>query len=168
MLEYIWDALKCFRSCFSRKTPWILFCMVVLSFIGTSELIEVTSFCRFWGGDKSLYMALLHFFRAAVWSLPDILNQWAIFVLAQNITLFIDGRAVLIGDYTYVPKDGRRIPGVVSLHQNSETQSKPSYFRGHCWGNFGLGGRFCAYPLLPSVDPDYSSRKDPHWSSPTP
>jgi hypothetical protein len=26
------------------------------------------------------------------------------------------------------------MPGVVTLHQNSETQSKPSYFRGHCWG----------------------------------
>jgi len=30
------------------------------------------------------------------------------------------------------------MPGVVTLHQNSETQSKPSYFRGQCWGAIGL------------------------------
>ncbi|MDM8537268.1 hypothetical protein QUF70_10975 [Desulfobacterales bacterium HSG17] len=30
------------------------------------------------------------------------------------------------------------MPGVVSLRQQSETQSKPSYFRGHCWAVTGL------------------------------
>lgn len=30
------------------------------------------------------------------------------------------------------------MPGVVTLHQESETQSKPSYFRGHCWGALGV------------------------------
>ncbi|MDM8538562.1 sigma factor-like helix-turn-helix DNA-binding protein, partial [Desulfobacterales bacterium HSG17] len=29
-------------------------------------------------------------------------------------------------------------PGVVTLRQQSETQSKPSYFRGHCWAVTGL------------------------------
>ena len=30
------------------------------------------------------------------------------------------------------------MPGVVSLHETSETQRKPSYFRGQCWGAVGL------------------------------
>ena len=30
------------------------------------------------------------------------------------------------------------MPGVLTLHQHSETQSKPSYFRGHCWGAVGM------------------------------
>ena len=50
----------------------------------------------------------------------------------------IQGRAVLAGDHTYVPKDGRVMPGVVTIHQDSETQSKPSYFRGHFWGSICL------------------------------
>jgi hypothetical protein len=37
-----------------------------------------------------------------------------------------------------VATDGRRMPGVVTLHQDSETQSKPTYFRGHFWGALGL------------------------------
>lgn len=31
-------------------------------------------------------------------------------------------------------QDGRRIPAVATLYQESETASKPSYFRGHHWG----------------------------------
>ena len=30
------------------------------------------------------------------------------------------------------------MPGVVSMHESSETQSKPDYFRGQCWGAIGL------------------------------
>jgi hypothetical protein len=30
------------------------------------------------------------------------------------------------------------MPGVVTIHQESETQSKPSYFRGQCWGALGI------------------------------
>ena len=48
------------------------------------------------------------------------------------------GRAVLLGDHTCVAKDGRKMPCVVSMHQHSETQSKPSYFRGHFWGAIGM------------------------------
>jgi len=47
-------------------------------------------------------------------------------------------RTVLLGDHTYVVKDGRKMPGVVSMHEASETQSKPSYFRGQCWCGLGL------------------------------
>ncbi len=30
------------------------------------------------------------------------------------------------------------MPGVVTLHQDSETQSKPTYYRGHYWGVVGV------------------------------
>lgn len=50
----------------------------------------------------------------------------------------VAGRSVLLGDHTLVVKDGGRIPGVVALREMSETQSKPSYFRGQCWGAVGL------------------------------
>ncbi|MDM8517773.1 hypothetical protein QUF76_16380, partial [Desulfobacterales bacterium HSG16] len=102
------------------------------------ELIGVTSFCRFWGFGEKAYNALLYFFRYSSWSTEMLIFQWITFVLSQNETIMIKGRAVLLGDHTYVPKDGRRMPGVVTLHQHSETQSKPSYFRGHCWGAIGL------------------------------
>jgi len=42
------------------------------------------------------------------------------------------------------------MPGVVTLRQNSETQSKPSYFKGQCWGALALGiGTFANIFALP-------------------
>ena len=57
---------------------------------------------------------------------------------------------MLLGDHTHVVKDGRRMPGVVSMRETSETQSKPSYFRGQCWGAVGvLVGSLSACFCLP-------------------
>jgi len=53
--------------------------------------------------------------------------------MSQNQALFSQRRVVVIGDHTYISKEGRRMPGVVTLRQDSETQSKPSYFKGQCW-----------------------------------
>jgi hypothetical protein len=56
-------------------------------------------------------------------------------------------RIILAGDHTHVPKDGRQMPGVVTIHQHSETQTKPSYFRGHFWGAISLIGGSIAKPF---------------------
>ncbi len=115
-----------------------MFCMVVLGFIGASEMIGVTSFCRFWCLNTTGYYAFLHFFRSSTWSLDKVTEYWNRFVLSQNETVKSNGRVVLQADHTYVPEDGRQMPCVATLHQHSETQSKPSYFRGHCWGAIGI------------------------------
>ena len=138
MLGYTYNALSSFRNIFPRKATWIVFCMVVLGFIGATELIGVSSFCRFWGATENVYHVFLHFFRVSSWSLPALVAHWTAFVVSQDVIVRSQGRVVLLGDHTYVPKDGRRMPGVVSLRQDSETQSKPSYFRGHCWGAIGV------------------------------
>jgi hypothetical protein len=80
----------------------------------------------------------LHFFRVSSWSLDTLTAYWTKFVLNQNESIRSGGRAILFGDHTYVSKDGRRMPCVVTIHQHSETQSKPSYFRGHYWGAIGM------------------------------
>lgn len=63
---------------------------------------------------------------------------WHRYVLSEQVAAQVDGRYVLLGDHTHVVKDGGRMPGVVSLRETSETQQKPSYFRGQCWGALGL------------------------------
>ncbi len=152
MLSYLFNSLAYFRKCFSRTIPWILFCMIVLSFIGSGEMVGVTSFCRFWGAGETMYHIFRHFFRSSAWTLSNLVSHWAAFVLKQGETVYVQGRAVLLGDHTHVPKDGRRMPGVVSLHQQSETQSKPSYFRGHCWGAIGIVIGTMALPFCLPLD----------------
>ena len=138
MTKFFFNALSFFRPVFSRNSPWLLFCMIIIGFIGAAEMVGVTSFCRYQGLGASDYNAILHFFRSGAWSLALIMCQWHTSVLSQEVTVMTKRRAVLAGDHTYAPKDGRRMPGVVTLHQDSETQSKPSYFRGHHWGSICL------------------------------
>ena len=152
MLEYVFNTLFFFRQCFSRTRTWLIFCMIVLGFIGSGDMVGVTSFCRFWGGGKAMYNKFLHFFRSKAWSLSNLVSRWAAFVLKQGEAVVANGRVVLLGDHTHVPKDGRQMPGVVSLHQQSETQTKPSYFRGHCWGAIGIVIGTMALPFCLPLD----------------
>jgi hypothetical protein len=138
MLEYIYHALEHFQSAFSRQRSWLLFGAVVIRFLSAPERIGVTSMCRFWQVDECGYYSLLHFFRSKAYGYSELLALWQRYVLSQQVAVQIDGRCVLLGDHTHVVKDGGRMPGVVSLRETSETQHRPSYFRGQCWGALGL------------------------------
>ncbi|MCP4059052.1 MAG: transposase, partial [Pseudoalteromonas sp.] len=112
MISFFFNALSFFRPVFSRKCPWLLFSMVIIGFIGADEMAGITSMCRHWGLGASGYNALLHFFRSGAWSLAMLICYWHSFVLSLNVTVMSAEHAVLAGDHTYVPKDGRRMPGV--------------------------------------------------------
>ncbi len=78
------------------------------------------------------------FFRSKAYCYETLLHTWQRFVVGQGKAVELSGRKVILGDHTLAVKDGRNMPGVVSLHESSETQSKPGYFRGQCWGAIGL------------------------------
>ncbi|MEE8303576.1 MAG: hypothetical protein V3S24_14205 [Candidatus Tectomicrobia bacterium] len=78
------------------------------------------------------------FFHASAWCLDALVRYWSYLVLRQQVAVTAHGRAVLPGDHTAVVKDARRMSGVVTLHQDSETQSKPNDYRGHDWGVVGF------------------------------
>ena len=138
MLVFLYHALKDLRKAFSRETPWVLASMIILGFIASNHIMGVTSFCRIFNLGEFEYLSFLHFFHSSAWNLESIVGFWTSFVLAQNVTVTYMGRAIMLGDHTYAVKGATRMPGVVTLRQNSKTQSKPSYFRGHCWGAIGL------------------------------
>jgi len=48
------------------------------------------------------------------------------------------GRAVLVGDRVKQAKEGRFMPGVKKLFQESEDSSKPEYIFGHMFGGLGI------------------------------
>lgn len=91
------------------------------------------------------------FFRSKAYCYETLLATWQRFVVGQGKAVELSGRKVVFGDHTLAVKDGRKMPGVVSLHESSETQSKPDYFRSQCWGCIGLLlGSFPACFLAPA------------------
>lgn len=137
-LPFLYQMLGTFRHLFSRRTPWLVFCLITIGFIASPHPEGLSSLCPFWLAHDADYHRLLHFFHSSAWQLDPLIAHWSELVLNQHVAIQVDGRYILLGDHTAVVKDARRMPGVVTLHQHSETQSKPSYFRGHYWGVLGL------------------------------
>ncbi len=84
MQQYISQSLESFQSVFSRSSTWLLFCAIVIGFMGAGEMIGVTSLCRFWLLDELGYYRLLRFFRSKAYVYGALLDAWQDFVNRQG------------------------------------------------------------------------------------
>jgi DDE superfamily endonuclease len=151
MIQYLQNLLKAMRPAFSREATFGWFVVTVAGFVVRSDTFGVSSIVRALWLEPIHYSSLLHFFHSSAWSGDELLRCWRQWLAKENRSYKVAGRVVMIGDHTKLPKDGRRIPAVDTLHQDSETATKPSFFRGHHWGFLGLlmhsGQRFFAAPV---------------------
>lgn len=83
--------------------------------------------------DPKQYHTLLHFFRSSGYSIPALYEEWI--GLAQREVSFkrISKRVILLGDHIKISKEGRRMPDIQILHQNSENSGKGEYIEGHMY-----------------------------------
>jgi hypothetical protein len=138
MIEYLESLLLALRPAFTRKATFNWFVIAFIGFIMRSDTYGVSSIIRAVDLSPLAYYGLLHFFHSSAWNVPGLLICWWQWVFRQNMALIVNERVVLTGDHTKNVKDGRKIPEVETMHQDSETGSKPSYFRGHHWGCIAL------------------------------
>ena len=138
MLKFIDSVLCQFRPCFSRSAAFEWFAVVVLGLMIRSDYLGITSIIRDLSLNPCCYECLNHFFRSAAWSLEGLLSTWVNVVRNHAPVYRVDGAAVLIGDGIKVPKEGRRMPAVQKLHQESENSSKAPYIFGHLLGAVGV------------------------------
>lgn len=138
MIDYLEKMLKSMKPAFSYETTFVWFVVVFAGLMTRSDSHGVSSIVRALMLAPCCYPCLLNFFRSSAWTAQGLLDQWWEFLSKDKNTFLVGERIVLLGDHTNIVKDGRRIPGVSTLHQHSETGSKPSFFRGHQWGCLGL------------------------------
>jgi hypothetical protein len=84
------------------------------------------------------YESIEHFFKASSWSSADITNCWTEQVLETAPLYVEDDAIILVMDGKKNPKEGRRMPGVKKLHQESENSGKGKFIHGHMWGSVGI------------------------------
>ena len=115
------------------------------------DKLGITSVLRALSIAPKHYESIIHFFRANSWSLAKLQANWYDVASSHMPLLLHKGKALLVGDGTKQSKEGRYMPGVRKLAQESETQSKPEYIHGHMWGGVGVliekVGEFCCVPL---------------------
>lgn len=117
----------------------------------STEHLGVTSIVRALCINPAHYECLIWFFRADSWTLDNIERTWMRIVADSGFVFRISGIPVLIGDGVKVSKEGRKMPGVKNLHQESGNSAKPDYIRGHMFGAIGallnVGASFFCTPL---------------------
>ncbi|WP_410512838.1 transposase [Paenibacillus sp. BR2-3] len=138
MLKYLNELLLPFRSCFSRQASFEWFVVLVIGFMLRSDHLGVTSVIRDLSLNGRCYETLIHFFRSSAWSPPSLRRIWLQVVRQSAPLLVIQDRVVLVGDGMKQAKEGRRMPGVKKLHQESENVSKGDYIFGHLFGAIGI------------------------------
>ena len=138
MFDFIDKILSSFVSCFSRKAAFRWFVVLTLGLMLRSDKLGVTSVIRDLALKPDCYLSMLHFFRASSWSLDRIRQCWFQTVL-RFFPLYQEGAFhVLVGDGVKQSKEGRRIPGVKKLCQESENSAKPQFIHGHMFGGLGI------------------------------
>lgn len=139
-----------FESYFSRKAFFRWFVTVTVGLMLCSDKLGVTSVIRDLALSPGCYDSMIHFFWASSWSLEDIIQCWFSAVKKFAPLYKEGGFCVLVGDGVKQPKEGRRMPGVKKLFQESENSAKPGYIHGHMFGGLGiLAGAARSWACIP-------------------
>ncbi len=152
------------RSCFNRTATHRWFVVIALALMVGQEHIGVTSIVRELCLNPVHYDAALHFFRSTAWNIDDIRRWWIRVLMATGVLYKENEMSVMIGDGIKKSKEGRKMPCVKRLHQESEDSSKPAYFFGHMFGMIGilagdLGKLFCVPLSIKIHDGDKEIQK---------
>jgi len=138
MLKELEKFLEWLRPAFARRATYYWFVVVFIGFLLRTDNLGVSSIVRALSLVHESYTSLLHFFHSSAWNVDRLMTLFWQWLGRRPETSMVGDRIILVGDHTKTPKDGRKMPAVTTLHQDSETSSKPSFFRGHHWGCIGL------------------------------
>jgi hypothetical protein len=108
------------------------FAAIVAGLTIRTESLGVTSLVRALGLHQRFYNNLLDNFHSTGIKLDALTALWTQVVLKLFPgVLRVNGRLVLVGDGIKVAKQGKKMPAVKLLHQESESNTKAEYIMGH-------------------------------------
>ena len=154
-LEWFRCVLELRPAC-SRGRTFLWMGLALLGLSVRVELAGVTSFVRALGLAPHSYPKLLHLFHSPGVDLERLSAAWVGLVRRLFAPLRVGDRVVVVADGLKVPKEGRKMPAVKKLHQESANNSKPPFIAGHSCQALALlvlgrlGGVF-AVPLVSRI-----------------
>jgi hypothetical protein len=140
------------RPAFSREATFRWFVLLVWGIMVNTQPAAVTSYVNAIGLSAGYYQQALHWFESSALSVDSLCAQWGKWLSHHANVYQIKGQRVYVGDGIKVAKEGRKMPGVKRLHQESEDVSKPEWIRGHYFNALsilvGIGTACFAVPLV--------------------
>jgi hypothetical protein len=120
------------ESACNRKKTFFWLVTVLMGFTIKFDFLGVTSLARGVGLLPNYYTCMLHFFNSYAVDLNVLQQLWIKLVFSHFSGIVrINGRVVIVGDGIKIGKEGKKMPGVKLLHQDSESNSKAEYIMGH-------------------------------------
>jgi hypothetical protein len=95
-------------------------------------------------------------FHSDALKLDELLKLWVRLALRLFKPVVHEGYTVFVADGIKAPREGRKMPGVKCLHQESSNNSKPAYIMGHSFQAISLlvlggAGQCFAVPLVSRI-----------------
>jgi hypothetical protein len=138
MWTWVNKILTQFKPCFGNKRTFGWFVIIVVGLIIRTDAAGVASIVRALNLTEASYPLLLHFFRSENYLLSDLEWRWQKILSESSLLFRVRNMVVMIGDGVKQSKEGRYMPGVKKLRQNSENSSKGEYIFGHLFGGVGV------------------------------
>ncbi len=129
--QAFWWGVSSLRGAFARQATFSWFVVAVAAMCVRTDHAGVTSFIRALNLVPDCYGHLLHFFHSSAWSVDSLTSEWVKWVLKVFHHFKVNGRYVFIADGIKAGKEGRKMPGVKTLHQESGSNSKATWIMGH-------------------------------------
>ena len=161
-----WEQILCaLRPVFRREKTFDWFVLLMWGVLLSTAPPAVTSYVNAVGLSEKFYAQALHWFHATAFHVEGLCAHWSHWLQAHPQSLRLRGERVYIGDGIKVSKEGRQMPGVMQLHQESANVGKPEWIRGHYFSALGLlfgqGAALFVVPLTlrlhDGIDPDESA-----------
>ncbi|MGH7644505.1 MAG: transposase [Gemmatimonadales bacterium] len=138
-------------ACARRRTyGWMVLVLLGLSL--RLDLAGVTSFVRALGLAPAAYRRLLHVLHTPALQLERLTTLWTRWCRDAFPAFTVGAARVCLADGLKAPKEGRKMPAVKKLHQESANNSKPPFIFGHSFQCLALltrtaAGHAAAVPL---------------------
>lgn len=128
-----WRALAPLRPACSRTVTFLWLAAILAALCIRPDLAGVTSLLRALSLRRCCYYSLLHFFHSRGLNLETLTRLWCqgLWRLLPRHILRVGSRPVVVVDGLKRPKEGLKMPGVKSLHQESGCNSKAEFIMGH-------------------------------------
>jgi hypothetical protein len=99
--------------------------LVLIGLCCRSDNLGVTSFVRVLNLRGDSYHRFLHLFHSKALNLDVLTSCWVRLCLVVFRPFMVGQRLVCIADGIKAPKEGKRMPAVKLLHQESQNNTKP-------------------------------------------
>jgi len=127
------QAVATLRPAAHRHTTFLWLTAVLAGFACRPDLAGVTSWVRGLGLRRLCYYSLLHFFHSPSLDVEALTRRWCQFLRERfrRWEVRVGGRPVVLADGLKRPKEGRKMPAVKSLRQESACNAKAEFIMGH-------------------------------------